>query len=83
MLYATSKAITEHIYKGEKFGKIVKVYSVNIVYFELVHGNDYVYHSITDFRGLHNRGEVLAISEKQKKPCQVSMYMKFSQNIIF
>jgi len=66
ILYATSKAITEHLDIGGKYGEIVKVYSVNIVYFELGQGNDYVYHGKTEFRGLHS-GDILALSERQKK----------------
>ncbi|MCI0501856.1 MAG: Rpn family recombination-promoting nuclease/putative transposase, partial [Epsilonproteobacteria bacterium] len=41
MLYGTSKAITENLAKGEKYSAIKKVYSVNILYFDLGHGEDY------------------------------------------
>ena len=34
MLYGTSKAVTEYIHEGEKYGTIKKIYSVNIIYFD-------------------------------------------------
>jgi predicted transposase/invertase (TIGR01784 family) len=58
MLYGTSKAITQYIAKGQRYGKIRKVYSINIVYFELGKGDDYVYHGHTSFRGLHTGDEL-------------------------
>ncbi|WP_251624112.1 Rpn family recombination-promoting nuclease/putative transposase, partial [Odoribacter lunatus] len=44
MLYGVSKAVTEYISEGDLYEKIRKVYSVNIVYFDLGQGTDYVYH---------------------------------------
>ena len=44
MLYGTSKAITEYMNQGDPYAKVKKVYSVNIVYFDLGQGDDYVYH---------------------------------------
>ena len=44
MLYGASKAITDYINEGQEYGVIRKVYSINIVYFELGQGKDYVYH---------------------------------------
>ncbi|NDV60681.1 Rpn family recombination-promoting nuclease/putative transposase, partial [Bacteroides sp. 519] len=44
MLYGVSKAISEYISKGEFYSKVRKVYSINIVYFDLGQGKDYVYH---------------------------------------
>lgn len=66
MLYGTSKAITEYIHQGEAYGVIRKVYSVNIVYFDLGQGTDYVYKGKTEFIGLHNQ-EVLKLSFSQRK----------------
>ena len=34
MLYGTSRVITEHIKEGEAYSKIVKVISINIIYFD-------------------------------------------------
>ena len=66
MLYGTSKVITEYIELGQDYEKVRKVYSVNIVYFELGQGSDYVYHGKTDFLGMHN-GDVLMLSRKQRE----------------
>jgi hypothetical protein len=39
---------------------------VNIVYFDLGHGEDYIYHGTTDFRGIHKH-DLLKLSEKEKE----------------
>ena len=65
MLYGVSKAITERLSKGEPYSNVRKVYSVNIVHFDLGTGGDYVYHGFTNFKGLHTKEE-LELSEKQK-----------------
>ncbi len=64
MSYGTSKAITEYISVGEPYQNIKKVYSINIVYFDLGQGDDYVYHGKTDFIGIHN-ADRLMLSAKQ------------------
>lgn len=65
ILYGTSKAITEHIQKGEAYAKVKKVISVTIAYFDLGQGNDYVYHGKTEFKGIHSK-QTLALADKQK-----------------
>ncbi len=65
ILYGTSKAITEHVNESDPYSKIVKLVSVNILYFNLGLGNDYVYHGSTRFRGLHDQ-ELLQLSEEQQ-----------------
>ena len=65
MLYGTSKVITEYLDKGEAYRKVKKVYSINIVYFDLGQGEDYVYHGTTDFYGIH-KNDKLELSKKQK-----------------
>ena len=65
MLYGVSKAITENIHIGETYVNVKKVYSVHIVYFELGKGKDYIYHGITEFRGIH-KNDILILSDKQK-----------------
>ena len=65
ILFATSKAVVEHFQLGKEYHHIKKVYSVNIVYFDLGQGFDYVYHGTNTFRGIHN-GDILALSQKQK-----------------
>ena len=66
ILYGISKAITEHIGLGESYSKVKRVISVNIVYFELGHGNDYVYRGTTNFIGIHTN-EILSLTASQKK----------------
>jgi predicted transposase/invertase (TIGR01784 family) len=64
MLYGVSKTIVEYIDRGEPYSKIRKVYSINIVYFDLGKGDDYIYHGFTNFRGLHTHDE-LNLTTKQ------------------
>ncbi len=66
MLYGVSKVITEYIYEGDKYEKIKKVYSVNVVYFELGQGEDYVYRGRTEFRGIHNN-DILRLTDRQQE----------------
>ena len=71
MLFGTSKLVTEYINRGQSYGHIRKIYSVNIVYFNLGGGTDIVYHGKTEFRGIHN-GELLSLSPFQKQKFKVS-----------
>lgn len=66
MLFGTSKLVTEYINRGEGYGNVRKVYSVNIVYFSLGTGRDYVYHGKTEFRGIHT-GDLLELSPFQRQ----------------
>lgn len=67
MLYGVSKAISEYMKSGDTYDKIKKVYCVNIVYFQLGQGEDYVYHGKTEFRGLHKESDILKLNHKQKE----------------
>lgn len=60
MLFGTSKLITELLEKGSQYDDIKKIYSINIVYFNIDEGSDYVYHGTTSFKGLHT-GEPLVL----------------------
>ena len=64
MLYGVSKAITEHIQIGNKYDKVKKVYSINILYFDLGKGTDYLYHGKTIFTGVHT-GDHLEVNTKE------------------
>lgn len=70
MLFVTSKLVTEYINRGEGYENVRKVYSVNIVYFSLGHGADFVYHGKTEFRGIHTN-DVLELSPFQKQQFKV------------
>ena len=64
MLYGVSKAITEHIEIGNKYDKVKKVYSINILYFDLGQGSDYLYHGKTVFTGVHT-GDRLKVNTRE------------------
>ncbi|MBP7865124.1 MAG: Rpn family recombination-promoting nuclease/putative transposase [Acidobacteria bacterium] len=66
MLFGVSRAVTEHMDKGSAYSEVKKVISVDILYFELGHGKDYVYRGKTEFVGIHE-GDVLELSPKQKE----------------
>jgi predicted transposase/invertase (TIGR01784 family) len=66
MLYGVSKLVTEYIKEGEPYGTIKKIYSINIVYFGLGQGKDYVYEYKGEFVGLHENDILLpTILQKQ------------------
>ena len=67
MLYGVSKAITEYIGKGDTYDKVRKIYSINIVYFELGQGKDYVYHGKTEFKGVNMPHDLLKLSAHQSE----------------
>ena len=66
MLFGTSKLVTEYVNRSEGYEKVRKVYCINIVYFELGKGKDYVYYGKTEFRGL-NSNDLLKLSPFQMK----------------
>ena len=70
MLFGTSKLVTEYINRGQGYDHVRKIYSVNIVYFNLGNGTDVVYHGKTEFRGIHN-GELLNLSPFQRQKFKV------------
>ena len=71
MLFGTSKLVTEYINRGQGYENIRKIYSINIVYFSLGAGTDFVYHGKTEFRGIHNN-ELLKLSPFQQQTFKVS-----------
>ena len=70
ILFGLSKQFTEYINRGQGYENIRKIYSVNIVYFNLGNGTDVVYHGKTEFRGIHN-GELLSLSPFQRQKFNV------------
>ncbi len=66
MLYGTSKVITEHMELGDDYENVQKVFSINIVYFDLGQGSNYIYHGRTEFVGMHD-GEPLKLSARQRE----------------
>jgi len=47
------------------YSQVKKIISVNIVYFDLGQGDDYIYHGTTNFIGV-NKKDILKLSEDQK-----------------
>lgn len=70
MLFGVSKLVTEYIKEGEPYGTIKKIYSINIVYFGLGQGKDYVYEYKGEFIGLHEN-DILLPTSLQKQDFKV------------
>ena len=66
ILYATSKAISEHMKESDSYAKVTKIISISILYFDFGDGDDYIYKGTTNFIGLHNHTQ-LKLNEKQKE----------------
>lgn len=66
MLYGASTLISEYLNRGEPYQNIKKVYSINIVYFALGRGQDYIYQGRQEFRGWH-LDDRLELSSTQKE----------------
>lgn len=71
MLYGASKLITEYINEPEPYASIKKVFSINIVYFNLGQGTDYVYEYDGNFVGMHNN-DILKPTLFQKKTFDIA-----------
>ncbi len=65
MAYGVSKSISDNHILGKKYAEVKKIISINIVYFDLGQGQDYIYKGKTDFIGLHKK-DLLGLSAKQK-----------------
>ncbi len=63
ILFGTSKVVVETIKAGGKYKDIKKVISVNIIYYDIGKGEDYIYHGKTDFIGM-NKNDKLIIRRK-------------------
>lgn len=71
MLYGASKLTIEYIKKGEAYRKLKKVYSVNIVYFDIGQGSDYIYYGRTEFIG-KKKSDLLSLSSTQQSKFNLS-----------
>ena len=65
ILYGVAKAITEHISLGDTYGKVKKVVSISILYFDIGKGSDYLYHGTARFVGVHT-GDELQVTARQR-----------------
>nr|VFJ45354.1 MAG: conserved hypothetical protein (putative transposase or invertase) [Candidatus Kentron sp. DK]VFJ63466.1 MAG: conserved hypothetical protein (putative transposase or invertase) [Candidatus Kentron sp. DK] len=66
ILFGASKAIVEHMAKSDLYENIIKLISINILYFDLGQGKDYIYRGLTRFMGIHHYDELL-LNEKQQQ----------------
>ena len=66
MLYGVSKVVVEHLNQGAPYGKIPRIISISIIYFDLGKGDDYIYRGRTEFKGIH-RQDLLLLGEKEKQ----------------
>lgn len=65
MVFGISKLISEYIKEGQPYGVIKKAYSINIMYFRLGQGTDYIYEYEGKFLGRKDK-DVLSPTKKQK-----------------
>jgi predicted transposase/invertase (TIGR01784 family) len=65
IFFGASILLVNNIDEGMDYAQIKKIISVNIVYFDLGQGNDYVYHGTTEFEGIHNH-DILKLSKDQE-----------------
>ena len=66
VFYAVAKAAIEHMDEKVSYAGITKIISINILYFDLGSGTDYIYKGTTRFIGLHNH-DTLELNTKQKE----------------
>ena len=66
ILYGVAKAITEHIYLGEAYYKVKKIYSISILYFDIGIGEDYLYHGQNQFIGVHSKDRLLVNTKERE-----------------
>lgn len=77
MLYGTSKVITEYMSVGEPYASVKKIYSVNILYFDLGQGKDYLYKGTLEFIGITKHDKLLL------SRAQVKYYQKESPSELY
>ncbi|MEO5378965.1 MAG: Rpn family recombination-promoting nuclease/putative transposase [Magnetococcus sp. DMHC-6] len=83
LLYGTAKIITEHMTEGQPYSCVVKTISVNIPYFDLGQGSDYIYRETTHFKELHtNDGRQKEAASMLLKRIRRKQFFSFSQSIL-
>ena len=66
MLFGTAKLIVDNMEIGMGYNQIKKIISVNIVYFDLGQGDDYIYHGYTHFTGMNKHSKLRLSSQEAK-----------------
>ena len=56
--------------KGRAYEQVKKVFSINILYFKLGEGTDYLYHGQTTLTGVHD-GDMLSLTEHEREDLKV------------
>ncbi len=82
MLFGASKLITDYMKEGEPYGNVKKIFSINIVYFEIGQGTDYVYYGKTSFHGLHHHDELKMTAAQQNKLQKEQIHQIFPEYFI-
>ena len=67
MVYGISKLITQYIQEGQPYGQIKKAYSINVLYFNIGQGDDYLYEYRGEFFGVNNNDVLLPSDSQQSK----------------
>ena len=67
ILFGVSKTICEHLSKGDDYDHVIKVISINILYFELGMGSDYIYKGSNVFKGMHDNSILKLNASQQEK----------------
>lgn len=65
ILFGVSKLIVDNMVQGMEYREVKKVISVNIVYFNLGHGADYIYRGTTRYVGIHSN-DTLSLSTQEQ-----------------
>jgi predicted transposase/invertase (TIGR01784 family) len=79
IVYGVSKIITEYIKESSAYKEVKKVISVNILYFDLGHGTDYVYHGKTNFKGIHDKSELFLTKKQTNEFTKSHVHELFSE----
>ena len=80
IFYAATKTAIEHLNLGQAYSSVIKVISINILYFDLGSGADYIYKGTTNFIGLHDNDRLELTEEQQalfKHSCVEALYPEF------
>lgn len=70
VLYGVAKTISEHMKSGSDYVEVKKVYSINILYFDLGEGADYLYYGQTTLTGVHTH-DTLQLTQHEQEDLHV------------
>ena len=70
MLYGVAKTITEHMGHGMPYGEVKKVFSINILYFKIGEGDDFLYHGQVTLKGVHTH-DTLHLTEHEREDLRI------------